>query len=79
MIEVGLATSRRTRTGASYASQWNRFVAWSQASGKRSLPASPDDVASYLEDRLETGADLVSADSHFGHIDQVVWVSATWD
>ena len=25
---------------------------------------------------METGADLVSADSHFGHIDQVVWVRA---
>ena len=28
---------------------------------------------------METGADLVSADSHFGDIDQVVWVSATSD
>ena len=25
---------------------------------------------------METGADLVSDDSHFGHIDQVVWVRA---
>ena len=28
---------------------------------------------------METGADLVSTDSHFGHIDQVVWVSVTSD
>ena len=56
MAEVGPATSRRTRTGDSYANQWNRFAAWSQASGRRSLPASPQDVAAYLEDRLETGA-----------------------
>ena len=56
MAEVGSATSRRTRTGDSYANQWNRFVAWSQASGRRSLPASPEDVAAYLEDRSETGA-----------------------
>lgn len=40
--------------GGSYANQWNCLVAWSQASGRPSLPASPEDVASYLEDRLET-------------------------
>ena len=56
MAEVGPATSRRTRTRDSYANQWNRFVAWSQASGRRSLPASPEDVTTYLEDRSETGA-----------------------
>ena len=56
MAELEQATTRRTRTGVNYASQWNRFVAWSQASGRRSLPASPEDVAAYLEDRSETGA-----------------------
>ena len=56
MAEIGPPTSRPTRTGDSYASQWNRFVDWSQASGRRSLPASPEDVAAYLEDRSETGA-----------------------
>ena len=56
MAEIGPATSRWARTGDSYANQWNRFVAWSQASGRRSLPASPEDVAAYLEDRSETGA-----------------------
>ena len=56
MAEVGSATSRRTRTRDSYANQWNRFVVWSQTSGRRSLPASPEDVAAYLEDRWETGA-----------------------
>ncbi len=44
------------RTGASYASQWNRFVAWCEASGSSSLPASPEDVAAYLKDRRESGA-----------------------
>ena len=44
------------RTGASYASQWNRFVAWCEESGSSSLPASPDDVAAYLKDRRESGA-----------------------
>ena len=56
MAEVGPATSRRTRTGDSYVNQWNRFVAWSQASGRCSLPASPEDVAAYLGDRSEAGA-----------------------
>ena len=56
MAETRPATSERTRTGASYASQWNRFVAWSQASGRCSLPASAEDVAAYLEDRSDTGA-----------------------
>ena len=56
MAEVGSAASRSSRSRDSYANQWNRFVAWSQASGRRSLPASPEDVASYLKDRSETGA-----------------------
>ena len=60
MAEVGPTTSRRARTGASYASQWNRFVAWSQASGRSSLPASPQDVAAYLADRFEAGARLAT-------------------
>ena len=56
MVEIGPVTSRRTRTRDSYTNQWNLFVSWSQASGRRSLPASPQDVAAYLEDRSETGA-----------------------
>ena len=56
MAEVGHATSPRSRSGESYASQWNSFVAWSEASGRHSLPASPEDVATYLEDRSGTGA-----------------------
>ena len=58
MAEDRLATSGfdRKRTGASYASQWNRFVAWCGASGRSSLPAAPDDVADYLKDRWESGA-----------------------
>ena len=56
MTEAGTATSRRTRTRDSYANQWNRFVVWSEASGRRSLPASPEDVAAYLEERSGSGA-----------------------
>ncbi len=46
----------RKRTGASYASQWKRFVAWCEASGRSSLPASPEHLAAYLKDRWESGA-----------------------
>ena len=58
MAEDRLAISGfdRKRTGASYASQWNRFVAWCEASGRSSLPASPEDVAAYLNDKWESGA-----------------------
>ena len=51
MAEDRPATSGRKRTGASYAHEWNRFVAWSESAGRRSLPASPEDVAAYLENR----------------------------
>ena len=56
MTEDGPATSGRKRSGASYVHEWNRFVAWSEAAGIRSLPATPDDVAAYLENRAEAGA-----------------------
>ena len=58
MAEERPATSGfdRKRTGASYASQWNRFVAWCELSGRSSLPASPEDVAAYLSDKWESGA-----------------------
>ena len=56
MAEDGPATSRRKRSGASYVHEWNRFVAWSEAAGKRSLPAIPEEVVAYLEERSEAGA-----------------------
>ena len=58
MAEERPATSGldRKRTGASYASQWNRFVAWCEASGRSSLPASPEHVAAYIKDKWESGA-----------------------
>ena len=59
MAEERPATSGfdRKRTGMSYESQWNRFVAWCDASGSSSLPATPEDVAAYLIDRRESGAE----------------------
>ena len=56
MVEAGPTTARGTRRGHSYASQWSSFVAWSEESGRSCLPASPEDVAAYLEDRSDTGA-----------------------
>ena len=56
MAEDRAATSRRKSSGASYAHEWNRFVAWSEAAGRRSLTATPDDVADYIESRAEAGA-----------------------
>ena len=58
MAEERPATSGfdRKRTGASYVHEWNRFVAWSEAGGRRSLPAASEDVAAYLENRAEAGA-----------------------
>ena len=56
MAEFRPPTLRRTRTGNSYTNQWNRLVAWSQASGRCALPASPEDIAAYLQDGPETGA-----------------------
>ena len=56
MAKDGPSTSRRKSTGASYVHEWNRFVAWSETEGKRSLPATPEDVAVYLENRAEAGA-----------------------
>ena len=58
MSEDGTATSEsgKKRSGASYAHEWNRFVAWSEAAGRRSLPATSEDVVAYLENRAEAGA-----------------------
>ena len=56
MAEDRPATSGRKRSGASYVHEWNRFVARSEAAGIRALPATPEDVAAYLENRAEAGA-----------------------
>ena len=56
MSEARMVTARQTTSRDSYANQWNRFVAWSGEAGRHSLPASPEDVAAYLEDRFESGA-----------------------
>ena len=57
------------------ADRYSRIMASLRARG-RPIPTNDVWIAAHA---METGADLVSADSHFGHIDQVVWVSATSD
>ena len=54
------------------ADRYSRIMASLKARG-RPIPTNDVWIAAHA---METGADLVSADSHFGHIDQVVWVSA---
>ena len=54
------------------ADRYSRIMESLRAKG-RPIPTNDVWVAAHA---METGADLVSADSHFGHIDQVVWVSA---
>ena len=56
MAETRLAPSGLTRTGDSYVKQWNRFAVWFQTSERRSLDASPEDVATYLQNRSRSGA-----------------------
>ena len=57
------------------ADRYSRIMASLRARG-RPIPTNDVWIAAHA---METGADLVSTDSHFGHIDQVVWVSATSD
>ena len=55
MTQTGPAGPGDRRGNASYASQWNHFVAWADASGRSSLPASTQDVADYLRSKWDSG------------------------
>ena len=57
------------------ADRYSRIMASLRAKGQP-IPTNDVWIAAHA---METGADLVSADSHFGHIDQAVWVNATSD
>ena len=54
------------------ADRYSRIMTSLRAKG-RPIPTNDVWIAAHA---METGADLVSADSHFEHIDQVVWVRA---
>ena len=61
--------------GTVTADRYSRIMASLRAKGQP-IPTNDVWIAAHA---METGADLVSTDSHFGHIDQVVWVNATSD
>ena len=60
LVEVGQTTADR----------YSRIAAALQAKG-RPIPTNDVWIAAHA---METGADLVSADRHFEHIDGLVWV-----
>ena len=59
-VSVGPVTSDR----------YSRIMASLKAKG-RPIPTNDVWIAAHA---METGADLVSADRHFGYVDQIVWV-----
>ena len=64
-VPVGPVTSDR----------YSRIMASLKAKS-RPIPTNDVWIAAHA---METGADLVSADRHFGYVDQVVWVRVTSD
>ena len=52
------------------ADRYSRIAAALRAKG-RSIPTNDVWIAAHA---METGADLISADSHFEHVDGIVWV-----
>ena len=54
------------------ADRYSRIMESLRAKGQP-IPTNDVWIAAHA---METGADLVSADRHFGHVDQVVWVRA---
>ena len=56
--------------GATTADRYSRIAASLRAKG-RPIPTNDVWVAAHA---METGADLVSADRHFGHVEGIAWV-----
>ncbi|MDE2980366.1 MAG: type II toxin-antitoxin system VapC family toxin [Gemmatimonadota bacterium] len=56
--------------GATTADRYSRIAASLRAKG-RPIPTNDVWIAAHA---METGADLVSADRHFEHVDGIVWV-----
>ena len=61
--------------GSVTADRYSRIMAALRAKG-RPIPTNDVWIAAHA---METGADLVSADRHFEHVDQIVWVRVTTD
>lgn len=61
--------------GSVTADRYSRIVASLRAKG-RPIPANDAWLAAHA---METGADLVSADRHFAHVDGIAWVPVSVD
>ena len=61
--------------GSVTADRYSRIMAALRAKG-RPIPTNDVWIAAHA---METGADLVSADRHFEHVDQIVWVRVSTD
>lgn len=53
-----LVTARNTRSA--YDSQWRLFVAWCERHGLEAMPAQPDTLARYVQDRAAAGCRLAT-------------------
>ena len=59
-VAAAVAESQRPSTRKAYTGAWERFQAWAQGEGVRSLPAEPLTVAAYLVHRDAVGLSLAS-------------------
>ena len=59
-VAAAVAESQRPSTRKAYTGAWERFQAWAQREGVRSLPAAPLTVAAYLVHRDAVGLSLAS-------------------
>ncbi len=59
-VTAAVRHSQRPATRRAYAGAWNRFRAWAEAEGVRSLPAEPLTVAAYLAYRADAGLSVAS-------------------
>ena len=59
-IAAAVRHSQRPATRRAYEGAWQRFRAWAEAEGVRSLPAEPLTVAAYLAHRAAAGLSVAS-------------------
>lgn len=48
-------TPTELRLARTYLYQWHTFLRWCHGSGRKRIPAAPEDVAAYLKERVERG------------------------
>ena len=59
-VAAAVLESQRPTTRKVYSAAWNRFQAWAQKEGVKSLPADPFTVAAYLVHRDALGLSFAS-------------------